>query len=151
MLYTLGADWSFERRARHFRTVAGLVVCDKTVRKPCDLHGGLMRAWQLEAPEAAEPFREATGDVEFQIDGTCVNTTGGWREVRLSIFGKRERCGAFADLDDWDNQRMPAPDVRFATAAIRTSTALGPQWRRTATRLGVKRTAELTVLADGAK
>jgi hypothetical protein len=41
--------------------------------------------------------------------------------------------------------------VRVAAAAIRTSDALGPQWRRAAARLGVGRTAELTVLADGAK
>jgi hypothetical protein len=55
------------------------------------------------------------------------------------------------DLDDWDEQRLPAPRARVATAAIRTSERLGPQWRRAAARLGVKRTDELTVLADGAK
>ena len=39
----------------------------------------------------------------------------------------------------------------MATAAIRTSDALGPQWRKAAGRLGIKRTAELTALADGAR
>jgi hypothetical protein len=151
LLCTLGADWSFERCARHLRDVAGLVVCDNTVRKVCDRHGGLMRAWQREDPEATRSFRAAKGDVEFQTDGTCVNTTGGWREVRLSIFAKREPGEPVTDLDDWDEQRMPAPHVRDATAAIRTSTALGPQWRRAAARLGLKRTDELTALADGAK
>jgi hypothetical protein len=110
-----------------------------------------MRAWQREAPAAAERFREAEGDVEFQTDGTCVNTTGGWREVRLSIFAKRRRGEPVTDLDDWDDQRLPPPHARVATAAIRASESLGPQWRRAAGRLGVKRTAELTVLADGAK
>jgi hypothetical protein len=128
-----------------------LVVCDNTVRKVCDRHGGLIRAWQREDPEAARPFRAATGDVEFQTDGTCVNTTGGWREVRLSIFAKRRRGEPVTDLEDWDEQRLPAPHVRVATAAIRTSTALGPQWRRAATRLGLRRTDEVTALADGAK
>ena len=151
LLCTLGADWSFERCARHLRDVAGLRVCDNTVREVCDRHGGLMRAWQREDPEAARPFREAKGDVEFQTDGTCVNTTAGWREVRLSIFAKRERGEPLTDLDDWDEQRMPAPHVRVAAAAIRTSEHLGPQWRRAAGRLGVKRADELTVLADGAK
>ena len=79
LLCTLGADWSLERCARHLREVAGLVVCDNTVRKVCDRRGGLMRAWQREQPEASRPFREAEGDVEFQTDGTMVNTTGGWR------------------------------------------------------------------------
>ena len=89
VLCAVGAEWSFERCARFLREVAGLVVCDNTVRKVCDRHGGLMRAWQRDDPEASRPFRAATGDVEFQTDGTCVNTTGGWREVRLSIFARR--------------------------------------------------------------
>jgi hypothetical protein len=151
LLCTLGADWSFERCARHLREVAGLYVCDNTVRKVCDRHGGLMRTWQREDPEASRPFRQAKGDVEFQTDGTCVNTIGGWREVRLSIFARRARGEPVTDLDDWDAARLPAPHLRVATAAIRTSAALGPQWRRAAARLGLKRTDELTALADGAK
>jgi hypothetical protein len=151
LLCAVGAEWSFERCARYLRDLAGLVVCDNTVRTVCDRHGGLMRGWQRDDPEAARPFREAEGDVEFQTDGTCVNTVGGWREVRLSIFAKRERGEPVVDLADWDGERLPAPRVRVAAAAIRTSDALGPQWRRAAARLGVARTAELTVLADGAK
>jgi hypothetical protein len=151
VLCAVGAEWSFERCARFLREVAGLVVCDDTVRKACDLHGGWMRAWQREDPGASRPFREAEGDVEFQTDGTCANTTGGWREVRLSIFAKRRRGGPVTDLDAWDDQRLPAPHARVVTAVIRASDALGPQWRRAAARLGSARTSELTVLADGAK
>jgi len=151
LLCTLGADWSFEKCARHLREVAGLCVCDNTVRRVCDRHGGLMRAWQRDDPEASRPFREAAGDAEFQTDGTCVNTTGGWREVRLSIFARRRRGEPVTGPDDWDDQRLPAPHVRVAAAAIRSSEALGPQWRRAAARLGLKRTDELTALADGAK
>jgi hypothetical protein len=151
VLCCVGAEWSFERAARFLRDVAGLVVCDNTVRSVCDRHGPRMRAWQRDAPEAARPFREAKGDVEFQTDGTCANTIGGWREVRLSIFAKRQRGEPVTDLDDWDDQRLPAPHARVAMAAIRTSGELGPQWRRAAARLGVKRTDDLTVLADGAK
>jgi hypothetical protein len=151
LLCVVGAEWSFARCARYLRDLAGLVVCDNTIRKVCDRHGGLMRVWQREDPEASRQFREASGDVEFQTDGTCVNTTTGWREVRLSIFAKRDRGEPVADLAGWDGERLPAPGARVATAAVRTSDALGPQWRRTAARLGVKCTAELTVLADGAK
>jgi hypothetical protein len=151
VLCALGADWSFQRCARHLRDVAGLVVCDNTVRRVCDRRGALMRAWQRDDPEASRAFHSAQGDVELQTDGTCVNTTGGRREVRLSIFAKRQRGEPVTDLDDWDDQRLPAPHARVATAAIRTSEALGPGWRRAAGRLGIKRTADLTVLADGAK
>jgi hypothetical protein len=133
------------------RDVAGLAVCDNTVRKVCDAQGGRMRAWQREDSEASRPFREADGDVEFQTDGTCVNTTAGWREVRLSIFARRRRGAPVTDPGAWDDERLPAPHVRVAAAAVRSSQALGPQWRRAAARLGLRRTDELTVLADGAK
>jgi hypothetical protein len=151
LLCLLGAEHSFERSAGLLREVAGLCVCDNTIRKICDEQGGRMRAWQREQPEASQTFRTAKGDAEFQTDGTAVNTTGGWREVRLSIFAKRPRGQPITDLDDWDDQRLPEPTARVATAGIRTSEALGSQWRRAAGRLGMRRTTEVTVLADGAK
>ena len=150
LLCLVGAEWSFDRAARYLREVAGLVVCDNTVRKVCDRHGGAMRAWQREDPQAGRAFAEARGDVEFQTDGTAVNTTGGWREMRLSVFAKRPRGGPVAP-DAWDRQRLPAPAARVAAAGIRTAEALGPQWRRAAARLGVRDAAAITVIADGAK
>jgi len=128
-----------------------MLVCDNTVRKICHHHGSMMRTWQRENPQASKAFRAADGDVEFQTDGTAVNTTKGWREMRLSIFAKRHRGTPVIDLDSWDKQRLPAPHARVATAAIRKSRALGPGWRRAASRLGIAQTAEITVLADGAK
>jgi hypothetical protein len=151
LLCWVGSEWSFERCAQYLRGVAGLVVCDNTVRKVCDRHGGRMRAWQRDDPEAGRPFRAADGDVEFQTDGTCVNTTGGWKEIRLSIFAKRRRGEPVTELPGWEGERLPAPHVRVATAGVQASQRLGPQWRRAASRLGVKQTADLTVLADGAK
>jgi hypothetical protein len=151
LLCLAGAERSFERAARMLRELAGLVVCDNTVRKACDRHGGAMRAWQRDDPAAGAAFREAKGDVEFQTDGTSVNTTEGWREMRLSIFARREPGEPVTDLGAWDGQRLPAPTARAATAGIRTSDALGPQWRRAAARLGIKDARSITVLADGAR
>lgn len=151
LLCLAGAEQSFERAARLLRELAGICICDNTVRKICDEHGRRMRTWQREDPEASQPFREADGEVEFQTDGTAVNTTAGWREIRLSIFAKRPRGEPVEDLEAWDGQRLPEPTARVAGAVIRTAKALGPQWRRTAARLGIKRTEQLSVLADGAK
>jgi hypothetical protein len=151
LLCLAGAGRSFEAAARQLREFAGLVVCDNTVRKACDRHGGLMRTWQRDDPEAGRAFAKAEGDVEFQTDGTSVNTVGGWREIRLSVFAKRPRGEPVTDLDAWPGERLPAPAARVASAGIKTSEALGPQWRRAAARLGVKRSASITVLADGAK
>ena len=151
LLCVAGVGRSFEEAARSLRELAGLNVCDNTVRAVCDRHGARSRAWQRDEPGAARAFKAASGDVELQTDGTCVNTTQGWREIRLSVFAKRPRGRPVVDLDDWDEPRLPAPTARVATAAIRTGAALGPQWRRAAARLGIKRTDQVTVLADGAK
>jgi len=151
LLCLAGAQWSFERAARNLRELAGLAVCDNTVRAACDCHGAAMRAWQRDDPEAGHTFAAAGGDVEFQTDGTAVNTTGGWREIRLSIFAKRPRGTSVLDRDACDDQRLPEPAARVAAASIRTGEALGPQWRRCAARLGIKDAAAITVIADGAK
>jgi len=102
-----------------------------------------MRDWQRDDPAAARAFREASGDVEFQTDGTAVNTTAGWREMRLWVFAKRHRAGPAG--------RLPAPHVRVLAAGVVGCDQLGPRWRRLAARLGVRDTAALTVIADGAK
>ena len=77
LLCLAGAEHSFEKASRQLREFSGLIVCDNTIRKACDHHGGLMRAWQREDPDASEAFRRAEGDVEFQTDGTAVNTVEG--------------------------------------------------------------------------
>jgi len=118
-------------------------VCDNTIRKACDAHGGAMRDGQRDDPAAARAVREADGDVEFQTDGTAVNTTAGWREMRLSAFAKRRRARP--------GGRRPAPHARVLTAGVAGCERLGPQWRRAAARLGVRDAAEVTVIADGAK
>jgi hypothetical protein len=138
-----GASWSFDRAAAHLKELCGLSVCDNTIRATCHSHGGVMRDWQRDSPAAAAAFREADGDIEFQTDGTAVNTTAGWREMRLWVFAKRHRAGAGA--------RLPAPHARVLAAGVVGCERLGPRWRRMAARLGVRDTAALTVIADGAK
>jgi hypothetical protein len=138
-----GASWSFDRAATHLKELCGLAVCDNTIRRVCHEHGGAARDWQRDDPAAAAAFREATGPVEFQTDGTAVNTTAGWREMRLSVFAKRHPAEP--------GGRLPAPHARVLAAAVVGSDRLGPQWRRMAARLGVRDTSQVTVLADGAK
>jgi hypothetical protein len=126
-------------------------VCDNTIRKACHAHGGAMRDWQRHDPAAAAGFRRAGGDVEFQTDGTMVNTTAGWREMRLSIFAKRRRGQPASGRGDWGQRGLPAPHARVVQAGIRTCDQLGPGWRRLAGRLGLRDTSAITVIADGAK
>jgi hypothetical protein len=146
-----GASWSFDRAAAHLKEFCGLSVCDNTIRAVCHDHGGAMRDWQRQAPAAAAAFRAADGDVEFQTDGTAVNTTAGWREMRLSIFAKRHRGRPARGADGWEQRDLPAPHVRVIQAGIRTGGQLGPAWRRMAGRLGLRQASAITALADGAR
>lgn len=110
-----------------------------------------MRDWQRQEPSASAAFQAAVGDVEFQTDGTMVNSYAGWREMRLSIFAKRQRGEGVSDSQDWEQRDLPAPTARVIQAGIRTSEQLGPTWRRMAGRLGLRQTSEITAIADGAK
>lgn len=88
--------------------------------------------------------------MEFTTDGTWVNTTEGWREMKVGIFSKRER-GVPATPDEWDTRVLPPPQVRVAFAAIEDSQAFGQRWHAWRRRLGLADTSGITLLADGAK
>jgi len=112
--------------------------------------GASVRSWQRTSPAPAAVFAAAAGDIEFSTDGTSVNTRGGWREMRLAIFAKRPR-GAPAAPAQWDERTLPAPSVRVLFGGLWTAEQFGPQWRAWAGRLGIRETAQVTVLGDGAK
>jgi hypothetical protein len=151
LLCLAGASWSFDRAAAHLKEFCGLAVCDNTIRAVCDGQGAALRAWQRQDRAAGRAFRAAGGDVEFQTDGTSVNTTGGWREMRLSIFAKRGRAQPARGPRDWQQRGLPAPHARVIQAAIRTGEQLGAGWYRQAGRLGIADLGDVTVLADGAR
>jgi hypothetical protein len=130
--------------------MCGLRISDATIREVCHAHGASVQRWQHEAFAAGETFRQASGEVELSTDGTSVNTTAGWREMRLSVFAKRER-GRPQSVARWEERDLPKPKARIALARLARAETLGSQWRRMASRLGLNQTAEVTVLADGAR
>ena len=145
-----GASWSFDRSSQLLREFCGLRVSDFTIRQVCQTEGSAIACWQRTAHAARETYRNARGDVEFSTDGTSVNTTEGWREMRVGIFSKRHR-GEPTEAAHWDTRQLPAPHVRVAFAAIENSQRFGSRWGQWASRLGIYQTRELTVLADGAR
>jgi hypothetical protein len=149
LLCLAGASWSFDGAAKYLAELSGLSVADNTIREVCQQEATTMACWQRQALEAHQPFRQAQGDIEFSTDGTSVNTWEGWREMRLGIFAKRHR-GEAASAESWDDRQLPAPHVRVAFAAIEKSDRFGARWGRWAGRLGIRDTAKISVLADGA-
>jgi hypothetical protein len=105
--------------------------------------------WLHAGTQAGAGFAAAGGDVEFQTDGTMVNTWEGWREMRLGVFAKRPR-GNPATVAAWDSRRLPPPAARLLFASVETAEHFGPRIRRWAARLGVTDAASVTVLGDGA-
>lgn len=150
LLVLAGASWSFDRAAKHLREFCGWSVSDTTIRAVCHQQSAEMIRWQRDETQAHEPFQRARGDVEFTTDGTMVNTTQGWREMRVGIFAKRPR-GVPATPATWDQRVLPATTACVAFAAIETSTRFGRRWSGWAERLKIGDPAQLSILADGAR
>jgi hypothetical protein len=145
-----GASWSFDRAAALLAEFCGLRTCDQTIRGVCCEQAGQLADWLHTDPQAGAGFAAASGAVEFQTDGTMVNTTtDGWREMRLGLFAKRQP-GPPATPEQWDSRRLPVPTARLLFAAVQTADRFGPRIRAWAARLGIRDPTAVTVLADGA-
>ncbi len=125
-------------------------TCAQTIRAVCYEEAGLLADWLHADKAAGAGFAAAAGDIEFQTDGTMVNTWEGWREMRLGIFAKRQR-GRPATAEEWDTRHLPAPHARVLFAGIETAERFGPRIRRWASRLGIRDCTEISVLGDGAE
>jgi hypothetical protein len=128
----------------------GWKVSDERIRQACRAEATRIAGFRAEAPAVAAAFADAAGDVEFQTDAAKVNTTGGWRDMKIGIFARRER-GEPATPDEWDERELPSPTARVAIAAIETIDAFAPRWGEWAARLGITETKAITVLGDGAE
>jgi len=144
------SSWSYDISSDRLAELCGIRIGDGAIREIAQQHGAAMNAWQNAEPEGCREFREAEGDIEFTTDGTSVNTTGGWREMKLGIFSKRQP-GQPATPKEWSDRTLPAPESRIAFAAIQRSDRFGRRWKQWARRLGILDTSNVTVLADGAK
>jgi hypothetical protein len=150
LLCLAGASWSYAQGSKYLRELTGLKVAANTVRSVCQREAPVIEEWQSNAPAASESYRQAPGHAEFQTDGTCVNTTEGWKEMRVGVFAKRVP-GEPATPDQWNSRKLPRPNSRVAFAAIEDHNTFAARWPRTAQRLGLRLNGPLDVLADGAK
>jgi hypothetical protein len=145
-----GSSWSFDQASARLAELCLLRVSNDVIRAVCDEEGEAARRWMNESAEPAAAMARAGGDAEFYTDGVKVNTTGGWREMRLSVFAKRE-AGTPAAPGQWKDRVLPEPAARVASCAIAPSHCIGSSWRRMLVRLGLERCPRLSVLADGAR
>jgi hypothetical protein len=98
----------------------------------------------------ADLFEAAPGDWELQIDAGKVNTPGGWRDVKLATFARRERAEP-SDSADYEQRELPAPSIRSVVAAIEPAEEFGRRCRGESGRLGRPTDGPLSILGDGAE
>src|SRR5690606_7862213 len=124
-------------------------VSDDTIERVCQDEGERARQWLRGQPQTAEAFAQAPGEAEFYSDGLKVNTTEGWREMRLNLLQKRERAQG-VEPQQWSERVLPEANFRLVSCAIADSRLTGAMWKRWSERMGLEQSAQLSVIADGA-
>jgi len=144
-----GAGKSFAGAEKDLKFYRGLNISHMTIRKLCDEEAPKMEAWIQQSREVQQEFIAAGGNVEVTIDGTCVNTTEGAREVKVCIFSKRKRGDAALPVQ-WGNRPLPAVETSIAFAAVEECGEFKKRvndWRR---QLQVGAVGDISALGDGA-
>ena len=146
----LGGRNSFAVAEHLLAECCGWKISDERARQACEAESKRIAGFRENSPAVAEVFAEAAGDVEFQTDAAKVNTTGGWRDMKIGIFARRER-GKPATPAEWDKRHLPAPTTRVAFAAIEAIDDFAPRWAEWGARLKIEDLTTSTVLGDGAE
>lgn len=150
LIRLLAGRHSFAVAERLLAECCGWTVSDETIRQACQAEAKPIADFRADSPAVATAFASAAGDVEFQTDAAKVNTTEGWRDMKIGIFARRER-GAPATPAEWDDRDLPRPTTRVAFAAIEPIDDFAPEWSRWADRLGITERTKISVLGDGAE
>jgi hypothetical protein len=150
LICLLGGRNSFAVAELLLGECCGWSVSDERIRQACEAESTRIADFRANSPTVPEAFSGAAGDVEFQADAAKVNTTGGWRDMKIGIFARRERGEPTAPAR-WDERYLPAPTARAAFAAIEAIDDFAPRWSQWAARLAIEDLTEITVLGDGAE
>jgi hypothetical protein len=142
-----GLPQSFARAEQLLRELSGWEVDEETVRRLTHAEAAAAVRRRPDRRDAGR-FAAAAGAVEVPIDAGKVNTTGGWRDVKLAVFCRREPGPAAAPADDAERA---APTARAVIAGIAPAEQFAGRVRREADRLGVTTAPDVTVLGDGAE
>lgn len=149
MITLAGVSGSFRHGCSLLEGLVGWTTCPEIIREVCYRLSDQLRVQRQEDSPEIEPFLEANGTMEFQTDATKLNTTGGWRDMKIAVFAKREATDP-ATAEQWDQRDIKAPKARFAFAAIEQIESFASKWQQWAEKLGLG-DQHLSVLGDGAE
>ena len=150
MLSLAGMSWSFDTASDRLLELCLLKVSNDTIRRVSEEEGQSAGQWMQSSLRPGEVFKQAAGDPEFYTDGVMVNTTEGWRDLRLNVMDKRE-AGLSVTPAQWaeSGRVLPEPAVRIAWASLAPCEGQGQMWHAMTGRLGVVDDEHLSILADG--
>lgn len=143
-----GVQRSFEHGTMLLQEFCGWTMSHESIRQACYDESKAMAAWRAKSTEAW-PATLPNSTMEFQTDATKVNTTAGWRDMKIALFCQRTNAES-CDADAWLTRELPAPTRRMAFGAIEEIETFQTRWRSWAQRLGLTSCEELHIVADGA-
>lgn len=149
MIVTLSTVWSFDRVSEKLKDICHMNVSDDTIERVCQHEGQAAQKWLRGDRTIVEAFGKARGEPEIYSDGLKVNTTDGWREMRLNLLQKREKAGPVSP-ERWRDRVLPEASMRLASCAIADSRLVGAMWERWSETLGLENSSQLSVIGDGA-
>jgi hypothetical protein len=144
-----GVRQSFAKAEQLLAELSGWELDDETIRQATHAAARDAATARPERPDAAR-FAPLPGVIEVPIDAGKVNTTTGWRDVKVAVFAKRA-AGEPVTPEQWAERELPAPAMRTVVAAVEEVGAFAGRVRVEADRLGVTTAADVTVLGDGAE
>src|SRR5262249_53185190 len=129
--------------------LAGWSIDAETIRRYCHADAAHARKGRGGRRALPEGFADSEGGRELHIDAGKVNRPGGYRDVRVAVFGRRVRA-APAGSEGYEQRGLPAPGVRSVVAEVEEAHAFGRRCAAEAGRLGAPPEG-LSVLGDGAE
>jgi hypothetical protein len=126
MIVTVSTVWSFDNASGKLGDICAMQVSDDTIERVCQDEGERARKWLRGADEGSggnrlvKAFEQASGEPEFYSDGLKINTTGGWREMRLNLLQKRERAIPVTP-ENWKTACCPRQRCAWRVARLPTA------------------------------
>ena len=143
---------SFALASEYLKKYCGLEISHMTIRELCRREAPKIDEWYRKSREVQRDFILAPGNIEVTMDGTCVNTTEGAREVKVGIISKRKR-GQGVPPEQWgkrDRQELPEIEMCVAFAAVEEKEQFQKRLAYWRSWLRLGSTSDISALGDGA-
>jgi len=144
-----GLQQSFAKAEQLLAELSGWDLDDETIRQLTHATATAAARRRSERTDV-ERFAAAAGAIEVPIDAGKVNTTDGWRDVKMAVFSKRKE-GLPATPADYAERLVPPPTICTVIADVAPAEQFAERVRHEADRLRVTIDPDITVLADGAE